>query len=138
MKAFEVKNYLKEIESKSFDYNTLLKYDYLFEIKGSVPNDNNLIDALGDLDRNLFETYCKLRGDRDSTTPKLADGTNDQNYCHGYILFTDTDNANELEKSLIVTALKNDVSVKKIPIVAIEEEIKQKNNDLFNSLFYID
>ena len=101
MKAFEVKNYLKEIESKSFDYNTLLKYDYLFEIKGSVPNDNNLIDALGDLDRNLFETYCKLRGDRDSTTPKLADGTNDQNYCHGYILFTDTDNANELEKTQI-------------------------------------
>jgi hypothetical protein len=138
MKAFEVENYLKEIESESFDYNALLKYDYLFEVKGSGPDDNNLIVALGDLDGNLFETYCKLRGDHNSTTPKLADFTNDQNYCHGYILFTDKDNANELEKSLIVTALKNDVSVKKIPVVAIEEEIKQKNKDLFNSLFYVD
>jgi hypothetical protein len=137
MKACEVENYLKEIESNSIDYNTLLTYDYLFEIKGSGPDDNNLINALGDLDGELFESYCKLRGEHDSTTPKLADYTNNHNYCHGYILFTDSNNAMALEQNLIVTALKNDISVRKIPVISIEESIKQKNEDLFNSLFDI-
>ena len=136
MKAYEVQNYLKEIESKSFDYKTLLTYDCLFEVKGSGLDDNNLIHAIADLDRDLFETYCKLRGSHDET-PKLADSTNDYAYCHGYILFTAEPNVDKLEKNLIVTALKNDISVKKIPVKLIKEEIKQKNEDLFNSLFEI-
>ena len=137
MKACEVETYLKNIESNSFDYKTLLTYEYLFEIKGSRLDDDNLINALGDLDNDLFESYCKLRGDHDSVSPKLADYTNDHDYCHGYILFTDADNAMALEKNLIVTALKNDISVKKIPVIAIEESIKQQKEDLFNSLFDI-
>jgi hypothetical protein len=136
MKAYEVQNYLKEIESKSFDYQTLLTYDYLFEVKGSELDDNNLIHAIADVDLGLLETYCKLRGSYDET-PKLADSTNDSEYCHGYILFTVEPNVDKLEKNLIVTALKNTISVRKIPVKLIKEEIKQRNEDLFNSLFEI-
>jgi hypothetical protein len=136
MKAYEVENYLKEIESKSFDYKTLLTYDCLFEIKGSKLDDDNLIYALNDVDWDLFETYCKLRGSHDET-PKLADSTNDSEYCHGYILFTAEPNIDKLEKNLIITALKNDIRIKKIPVKLIKEEIKQRNEDLFNSLFEV-
>ena len=137
MTANEVKTYLKGIESDSFDYNTLLSYDFLFEIKGSKLDDNNLIQAMSDLDRDSFDGYCKLRGSHTTTNPKLADSTNNHEYFHGYILFTNTDNIDELEKNLIVTTLKNDISVRKIPVKNIAEEIRQKNEDIFNSLFEI-
>jgi hypothetical protein len=136
MKVDQVKEYLRSIESGSQSYADLLQYDCLFEIKGRWPDDSDLIEIFYDLDHSKFITWQKLRGDRDAL-PKLADNVNDSKYCHGFIVFTNRENTQTVEKELIVSALKNNISIKKIDVSLIETDNIQKREEHFNSLFDI-
>lgn len=133
MQSTEVIEYLKEIESESYTYKQLLTYDFLFEIKGQCPDDNNLIDTIYNL--NSHDGWCKLRGRYDEAKPRLADRTNDHDFCHGYIVFVTTDQVKDFEEELLVQALIGNIHIKKIPIGVIQEDINRRQEELFNSLF---
>ena len=135
MNVEQVKEYLHNIESKTYSYSDLLQYDCLFEVKGRWPDDNDLIDTFYKLDHAKFVAWQKLRGARDTIYPKLADNTNNTNYCHGYIIFTDNNNTKDVEKDLIFASLKGNISVKKIHVGLIEIDLKQRQEEHFNSLF---
>jgi hypothetical protein len=137
MKVDQIKEYLSSISSGSQSYKDLLQYDCLFEIKGRWPDDNDLNDIFYDLDHSKFLYWQKLRGDHDTSHPKLADRDNDSEFCHGYIVFVDKRNSESVEKELIVSALRNNIFVKKIDVSLIEAENIKKNKEHFNSLFNI-
>ena len=137
MNVNQIKQYLRDIESKSVSYNELLKYHTLFEVKGKWPDDNDLIAVISDLNRDNMETWQKLRAPYEDQ-PRLADSTNDTRYCHGYILFTNSaEQANSLERELIVSSLKNTISIRKIDVNSIQEDITNRQTEHFNSLFTI-
>ena len=135
MDVDQVKEYLHSIESSSQSYADLLEHECLIEIKGRWLDNNNLNNIVYDLDHSKL-LYCqKLRGKSNTPEPKLADRYNDSEFCHGYILFIEKDNAKFFEKELIVPALRGDITVKKIDVSLIKADLIRKNEEYFNSLF---
>lgn len=137
MEVNQVKEYLNSIVSSSQSYKDLLQYDCLFEIKGLRLDDIHLQDVFYELDHSKFLNWQKLRGNYDTSQPKLADRYNDSEFCHGYVIFVDNRNADSVEKELIVATLKNDISFKKIDVSLIEAEKTKRNKEHFDSLFAI-
>ena len=137
MEVNQVKEYLNSIASSSQSYEDLLQYDYLFEIKGRWLDDNDLNHVFYGLDHSKFLYWQKLRGNYDTSHPKLADRYNDSEFCHGYVIFVDNRNADSVEKELIVATLMNAMSFKKINVSLIEADKIKRNKEHFDSLFVI-
>jgi hypothetical protein len=135
MDVDQVKEYLHSIESSSQSYSDLLEYECLLEIKGRWPDDNGLNDIFYSLDHSKLLYWQKLRGEHDTSEPKLADRYNDSEFCHGYVLFIDKYDSKSIEKELIVPALRGDITFKKIDVSLIKADIVRRNEEHFNALF---
>lgn len=115
------------------DFDFLYSTDLIYIVRGSQPDDNNLVSFRDDF-KIEPDWISKLRGPRNGPI-KLSNVQNNSSWFHGYIMGVSHNNQKEFEEDMMLYILKTGYIFEKISVIGIRDLKKKIENQYFNELF---
>jgi hypothetical protein len=117
---------LRDLTSTKEEYDQLCNTDHIFVVYGRDLDDNEIFNAVGNLDH--FEWASKLRGDPDQ--PKIANTQNNHKWFHGYIYGVSHKSLSKFERNALIAGLSTGYTFEKLDLFQSKKESKDNHFDL--------